>query len=169
MKTNKLLILSILCLFISGCKNNVKAETVSFEHTSVLLKDTSVVVSENNEILYEQVDCEEYRKMLLESHDQKKKFSLIFATCVENFEIGYVLYDGKTEIIPIQFDYEEIAEDYSEEGRPNVRQQFYNEIYRGEINGQYVITIQGARIYNAYYIRKKDNKRIGLIVVDDNL
>ena len=56
MKTNKLLILSVLCLFISGCKNNVKAETVSFEHTSVLLKDTLVKISSDWAILFLRYD-----------------------------------------------------------------------------------------------------------------
>jgi hypothetical protein len=113
-------------------------------------------------------DCEvPNRKVLLKSMHQKKDFSLILAFCDNTYNNGYVLYTGQTERIPIQLDHEEIVEDRSEEGRPNVRNLFYNEIYRGEINGSYVLTLQGARFYGASYIRKKDGKTIELEVTDD--
>jgi hypothetical protein len=132
-----------------------------------IFRENNQIARETADILPKSIDCEvPDRKILLKSKGQKKDFSLILALC-ENFESGYVLYDGQTEHIPIQFDHEKIVEDRSEEGRPNVRDLFYNEIYRGKINGSYVLTVQGARFYGASYIRKKDNKTIDLEVIND--
>jgi hypothetical protein len=59
---------------------------------------------------------------------------------------GYVL----TERMPIQFDHD------------RGQLMFYNEIYRGKINGQYVLALEGERFSGVYYLRKSDNKRIDL-------
>ena len=161
------IIVSVLAFIASSCGQATKKQTAD-ENNSVCRQDTIIKLSETHKVLSQSMDCETPdRKILLKSKSQKKDFSLILAFCDENIKSGYVLYDGQTERIPIQFDHEEIVEDRSEEGRPNVRNLFYNEIYCGKINGSYVLTLQGVRFYGASYIRKKDNKTIDLEVIDD--
>jgi hypothetical protein len=103
-----------------------------------------------------------YMDIHLQSAGLKNNFQLRLAIYDEDMSGGFVQYRGQTERMPIQFDRQEVAEDRSEEGRPDVRILFYNEIYQGEINGVYVLTIQGANVYNASYLRKKDGKKFSL-------
>jgi hypothetical protein len=89
------------------------------------------------------------KTLLLGSIGQDKNFSLTLALCDEVFKCGYVLYSGQTERMAIRLDHEE-------EGA-NGRQLFYSEIYRGKVNGQFVLALEGERIIGAHFIRKSDD------------
>jgi hypothetical protein len=132
-----IIILSAVAIIAGGCgqtpNQQVKTEnettTAYQEDMPTQIKDTSSKLSENYEILSEPRDCEvPDRQIMLKSKGQKKDFSLILAFCDENIQTGYVRYEGQTERIPIQFDHEEIVDERTGEGRPNVRELFYNEI-----------------------------------------
>jgi uncharacterized protein (TIGR02145 family) len=84
-----------------------------------------------------------YSKISLKPAIVKKGLSLTLAFCDENMESGYAIYDGKTERMLIQL-----------AGKGT-----YNEMHQGEINGQYVLSMQEETLTGAYHILKKGNKR----------
>lgn len=126
----------------------------------------NVLFNEDNEIVFEEVDCHtHYLDMQLQSVGLTTNFKLRMAVYDENIAGGFVFYKGQAERIPIHYDREEVVEDRSGEGRPNTRQLFYNEIYQGEVNGVYVLTIQGAVCYDVRYIRGKDGRTFDLKII----
>ncbi len=159
----KIFLIAVLAISLAGCGNSAsknKKQAVGSELVAQVQPTTAQIQT---------TDCASpYRTMSLKSIGQKKDFQLKIAFCDEDIKTGYVLYDGQTETIPIRFYRSETTEE-GEDGRPVTRQLFYNEIYHDEINDTYVLTIQGARFYGAYYLRKKDNKKIELEIIDDDL
>jgi hypothetical protein len=111
---------------------------------SLLMPNYAKLASQNPAI------CEFPDKtLLLESIGQERHLSLTLALCDEVFKCGYVLYGGQTERMAIQLGHaEETA---------NGRQLFYNEIYRGKVNGQFVLTFKDEKIIGAYYLEKNDD------------
>jgi len=71
---------------------------------------------------------------------------------------GYVIYDGQTEQMTIKFDRFEAANTPSFFAHG---QYFYNEIYRDQINGTYILYYDG-QPRSARYIRKRDNREFEL-------
>jgi hypothetical protein len=109
-----------------------------------------------------ETDCEigSYMEIRLKSVGKKEKFQLKITLYDQNMEAGGVLYKGQAERIPIRFDHEE--------DNNNFLQLFYNEIYKGEITGVYILNMiyGGDVIHSVSYIRKKDNKKFRLEVIE---
>ena len=130
--------------------------------------DGALVVDENDELIFDEVDCNDpYFDVKLKSQGLKRNFRLKAFFYDEDMAGGYVIYDGQTARIPMRHTHSEIVENHENEGRPNMVEHFYNEYYQGIITGTYSFTIQGARVYKASYIRKKDNKKFELEVKEE--
>lgn len=96
----------------------------------------------------------------MKSLDPKAPFTLKITLPQENWKTGTVQYKGSSEIIMISAIGNEELEHY--EGRPSYIKYSWAEHYRGKITGTYVLCIQGARIYDSWYFRKRDRKKYKL-------
>jgi hypothetical protein len=114
-----------------------------------------------------------YLDMQLQSVEQKKNFQLRLVIYNEDMTDGFVQYKGQKEHIPIHFDRsEEILETESYPDGSHRILFYYNEMYKGEINGVYSIVLRDtdhfvdSNIY-VYYVREKDKKVFTLKVISN--
>ena len=115
---------------------------------------------EEGNLIFEEIDCRTpYLDIELQSVELKKNFYLRMAIYDEDMAGGFVLYDGQEERIPIHFDRSEtIEEDESYPDGSRAKLFYYNEMYKGEINGVYTFVMRASVVDNVHYIRKKDEK-----------
>jgi hypothetical protein len=110
---------------------------------------------EEEGLIFEEIDCNPsywFFDIQLQSVGLKTNFQLRMAIYDKDMAGGFVLYKGEKERIPIHLNRSEDIQ----EGK----QFYYNEMYKGEINGVYSFALRGTSIVdNVYYIRKKDGKR----------
>ena len=131
-------------------------------------EEGDVSIDEEGYLIFEEVDCyTPYLDIQLQSVGLKQNFQLRMAIYDEDMAGGFVLYKGQKERIPIHFHRsEDIQEDESYPDGSHAKLFYYNEMYKGEINGVYTFTLLGASIVDdAYYIRKKDGKIFTLRIV----
>lgn len=83
----------------------------------------------------------------------------------DDWKRGTVQYKGSKEKIPIIYAGSEELEWY--DGRPSYMKYTWQEMYNGRITGTYVLFIQGAMVYEGWYIRRKDRKKFSLKRVQD--
>ena len=76
-----------------------------------------------------------------------------------------MIYDGQNEGMAIRFERWE----YRNEASRNIPYKiYYEEIYRGQNNGTYILTIggDGSKIISGRYIRKRDNREFELEIIE---
>jgi len=154
----KLLILSLVCISCGQKSNKEQRKIISDtkQYTSESLNSTN------------KIDKEEIDKI------KDVKSTIVNYICYTNDNnksqkiwIGYnnsnkavtIKYKGQSEPIQLKF----VKNEYIEGGTQPTLIDYYNEIYKGEINGNYKLTKSG-NWYYVSYIRGKDNKEFNFTI-----
>jgi hypothetical protein len=143
---------------------------------AMIIEDGEISQDEEGYPNFEEEDCNPSYWLLniqLQSVGLKKNFQLRMAIYDEDMAGGFVQYKGQKERIPIHFDRsEEIEETESYPDGSHRILFYYNEMYKGEINGVYSIVLRDTDHFVdsnicVYYVREKDKKVFTLKVISN--
>ncbi|WP_073235139.1 XAC2610-related protein [Pedobacter caeni] len=86
---------------------------------------------------------------------------------VANGKGAYVLYKGKTELIPLKLKSYKRDTSKRSDPQPDVDSYKWEEMYQGKVTGEYGVTVMLKSISDMYYIRHSDGKRFSFNYVED--
>ena len=89
-----------------------------------------------------------------------KGFTLKMALEGDDWKTGTVQYKGQSGTIPLKFVSTKELERHT--GRPSYFQYTWNEVIDGKVTGTYVVCVQGANVYDSWYVRGNDKKKFKL-------
>ena len=157
---NILSLLLIVSTVTISCKDNhqKQEETNNPSQKSIEKENTkdSTIVEKNNA----SKKTETFEYVCFTNNDDKSK--RIWVEFSKNGKANRIKYEGQNEPILL----EHTKEDYVEGGVHPTIKNYYNEIYDGKINGQYILTHSGVWDY-VKYIRGKDGKEFNYTIDHD--
>lgn len=81
---------------------------------------------------------------------------------------AFVRYKGKSAVIPLKLKHSDLDTTERSAGQPDTQYYKWNELYGGQVTGEYGLSMLGKNLYDVYYIRYNDGRRFEFTMMEDS-
>ncbi|MBW2961489.1 hypothetical protein [Mesonia aestuariivivens] len=153
-----LLLLLFVSTFTISCKESnqhQKKNTDTLKEAETKKKKQEAVIEKEEPSITKESKNSKYVCFTNDNNKSKR----IWVEFAANGKASHVKYEGQNEAISLQY----VKEESTEGGAHPTIKNYYQEIYKGEVNGEYILTHSGVWDY-VTYIRGKDGKEFNYTI-----